>query len=308
MGSVEEVENAAVSPVDENLMEDNMSNIKETEFLVETSTNLASSQEPSGIFSQNDEHMAQKVSEFGVNGECENSNDFQEGSNCLEDNATKDAYLEKPESKENVLTLADNDMCLNQPKEIYENTSFELNSVEKDAVFDGNTNAKLEETLSSVPQQQTDINVMGSESESAKIEVQTELETAKAINKSNFDNELKNEEIKEEDMNESKCPEEKIEQQEMNSSDIVAKNEVETSVEKGIQESEKTELIKHEYETEVTKSPVANTDSERHANESGFGEELKTTTLQSDNEQTNNTDINQGMASESELERTEFIE
>jgi len=306
--SVEEVENAAVSPVDENLMEDNMSNIKETEFLVETSTNLASSQEPSGIFSQNDEHMAQKVSEFGVNGEYENSNDFQEGSNCLEDNATKDAYLEKPESKENVLTLADNDMCLNQPKEIYENTSFELNSVEKDAVFDGNTNAKLEETLSSVPQQQTDINVLDSESESAKIEVQTELETAKAINKSNFDNELKNEEIKEEDMNESKCPEEKIEQQEMNSSDIVAKNEVETSVEKGIQESEKTELIKHEYETEVTKSPVANTDSERHANESGFGEELKTTTLQSDNEQTNNTDINQGMASESELERTEFIE
>ena len=53
-------------PADENLMVDNMFNIKETEFLVETSTNLAASQQPSGIFSQNDEHMAQKAPEFGV--------------------------------------------------------------------------------------------------------------------------------------------------------------------------------------------------------------------------------------------------
>merc|ERR1719369_695126 len=109
-------------------------------------------------------------------------------------------------------------------------------------------------------------------------------------------------------MNESKFSEEKIEQPEMNVSDIGPKNEVEECVEEGIQESEKKELIKQEYETEVTKSPIANTDSERHADEFGFGEELKTTSLQSDNEQTKNTDINQEIASESETERTEIIE
>merc|ERR1711892_1135462 len=136
LSSVEIVENAAVSPVDENLMVDNMSNIKETEFLVETSTNLASSQEPSEIFSQNDEHMAQKVSEFGVNGEYENSKDIDETNNCLEDNATKDTSVEILNPVENVSNVSDIDMSINEPKEIYENTSFELNSVEKDSVFD----------------------------------------------------------------------------------------------------------------------------------------------------------------------------
>merc|ERR1712106_1114318 len=127
LSSVEIVENAAVSPVDENLMVDNMSNIKETEFLVETSTNLASSQEPSEIFSQNDEHMAQKVSEFGVNGEYENSKDIDE---------TKDTSVEILNQVEIEPLISDNGMPVNDPKEIYENTTFELNSVEKDSVFD----------------------------------------------------------------------------------------------------------------------------------------------------------------------------
>merc|ERR1711892_1001480 len=136
LSSVEIVENAAVSSVDENLMVDNMSNIKETEFLVETSTNLASSQEPSEIFSQNDEHMAQKVSEFGVNGEYENSKDIDETNNCLEDNATKDTSVEILNPVEIEPLISDNGMPVNDPKEIYENTTFELNSVEKDSVFD----------------------------------------------------------------------------------------------------------------------------------------------------------------------------
>merc|ERR1712106_815116 len=136
LSSVEIVENAAVSPVDENLMVDNMSNIKETEFLVETSTNLASSQEPSEIFSQNDEHMAQKVSEFGVNGEYENSKDIDETNNCLEDNATKDTSVEILNPVEIEPLISNNGMPINDPKEIYENTTFELNSVEKDSVFD----------------------------------------------------------------------------------------------------------------------------------------------------------------------------
>merc|ERR1712106_150520 len=135
LSSVEIVENAAVSPVDENLMVDNMSNIKETEFLVETSTNLASSQEPSEIFSQNDEHMAQKVSEFGVNGEYENSKDIDETNNCLEDNATKDTSVEILNPVEIEPLISDNGIPVNDPKEIYENTTFELNSVEKDSVF-----------------------------------------------------------------------------------------------------------------------------------------------------------------------------
>merc|ERR1711892_753197 len=134
--SVEIVENAAVSPVDGNLMVDNMSNIKETEFLVETSTNLASSQEPSEIFSQSDEHMAQKVSEFGVNGEYENSKDIDETNNCLEDNARKDTSVEILNPVEIEPLISDNGIPVNDPKEIYENTTFELNSVEKDSVFD----------------------------------------------------------------------------------------------------------------------------------------------------------------------------
>ena len=73
----------------------------------------------------------------------------------------------------NTPTLAENGMCLNQLKEIYENTSFELNSVVKDADFNGNPNAKTEETLSSVPQQQIDTKVPDSESESAKPEMES---------------------------------------------------------------------------------------------------------------------------------------
>jgi len=130
------VENAAVSPVDENLMVDNMSNIKETELLVETSTNLAASQKPSEIFSQNDEHMAQKVSEFGVNGEYENSNDNDETNNCFEDNSTKDTSFEISKPVEKDLVNSDNDKLVNAPKEMYENTTFELNSTEKDSVFE----------------------------------------------------------------------------------------------------------------------------------------------------------------------------
>ena len=81
------------------------------------------------------------------------------------------------ETQGNTPTLAENGMCLNQQKKIYENTSFEFNSVEKDAVFNGNPNAKTEETLSSVPQQQIDTKVLDSESESAK----PEMESAKTI-------------------------------------------------------------------------------------------------------------------------------
>jgi len=129
-------ENAAVSPVDENLMVDNMSNIKETELLVETSTNLAASQQPSEIFSQNDEHMAQKAPEFGVNGEYENSNDNDETNNCFEDNSTKDTSFEISKPVEKELTNSDSEMPANAPQEMYENTTFELNSTEKDSVFD----------------------------------------------------------------------------------------------------------------------------------------------------------------------------
>ena len=102
---------------------------------------------------------------------------------------------------------ADNVHSEDEREEIYENTSFELNSVEKDAIFNGNPNAKTEETLSSVPQQQTDIKVLDSESESAK----PEMESAKIINDSGLDHELKNEETEEVDMNESKFMERRAE-------------------------------------------------------------------------------------------------
>ena len=77
-------------------------------------------------------------------------------------------------------------MCLNQLKEVYENTSFELNSVEKDAVFNGNPNDKTEVTLSGDPQQQIDSKGLVGESESAKLE----MEVAKIINESSLDHEI----------------------------------------------------------------------------------------------------------------------
>jgi len=125
-------ENAAVSLVDENLMDDNMSNIKETETSVETNTNLAGSPEPSGIFSQNDEHMVHEVSDFGVKEDCENLNEENKAENPLADDSlitsSKDEL--KTNDNENISVTA------KEHKEIYENTAFELDSVTKDSVFD----------------------------------------------------------------------------------------------------------------------------------------------------------------------------
>lgn len=125
-------ENAAVSLVDENLMDDNMPNIKETETSAETNTNLAGSPEPSGIFSQNDEHMVHEVSDFGVKEDCENLNEENKAENTLADDtlitSSKDEL--KSNDNENIsVTTKDH-------KEIYENTAFELDSVTKDSVFD----------------------------------------------------------------------------------------------------------------------------------------------------------------------------
>merc|ERR1719317_1130524 len=79
--------------------------------------------------------MAQMVSEFGVNGEYENSNDNDETNNCFEDNSTKDTSFEISKPVEKDLVNSD-DKLVNAPKEMYENTTFELNSTEKDSVFE----------------------------------------------------------------------------------------------------------------------------------------------------------------------------
>jgi len=176
LSSVEIAENETGSPVDEKLVVEDMSNNKETEFLVETSTNLACSQEPSGIFSQNDEHMAQKASEFGVNGEYENSNDIDETNNCFEDNATKDTSFENSKPVEIEPIVTDISMPVNEPKELYENTSFELNSVEKDSVFDQQKKLTDEETQLHVDEPQTGNKYVDNESESPETDMNTTTE------------------------------------------------------------------------------------------------------------------------------------
>jgi hypothetical protein len=176
LSSVEIAENAAASTVDENLMVDNMSNIKETEFLVETNTNLASSQEPSEIFSQNDEHMAQKVSESGVNGEYEHFDDKDETSNCFEDNSTKDTSVVITKQVENEMPLSDNVLCDNEPKEIYENTEFELNSTEKQSVFDQKDSSECAVTSSPTDDPQIGSHIIDNESNDSKLDMDTQIE------------------------------------------------------------------------------------------------------------------------------------
>merc|ERR1712142_529039 len=190
MGSGEIAENAAVPLVDENIMVDDMSNIKETEFLVETSTNLAGSQEPSEIFSQNDEHMVQKASEFGVNGEYENSNDKDETNNSFEDKSTENTSSEAVKQVTNEILVPESDMSVNAPQEIYENTTFELNSTEKDSVFD-HQNLHKGETIDDINTENQNVD---NESEPSKVDMDSHTELSTETEQkmtSNCSNELK---------------------------------------------------------------------------------------------------------------------
>eukprot|EP00092_Neocalanus_flemingeri_P056026 GFUD01066353.1.p1 GENE.GFUD01066353.1~~GFUD01066353.1.p1 ORF type:complete len:1730 (+),score=578.63 GFUD01066353.1:325-5514(+) len=289
LSCIEIAENAAVSLVDENLMENNMSNIKETEFLVETSTNLAGSQEPSGIFSQNDEHMAQKVSEFGVNEEYENSDDLEEINNCMEDNATKDNFVENAKPVETVPTASDIDLSVNDPKEIYENTSFELNSVEKDSVFDQNPDIKMEEILSNVDEKQTGSQILDSESDSVNKTFNTDMElsTEQLVGNSNFNNQEKSAEIIKDDTQNidalekitTKLEEEKVEKVEVNElatqRENFAEHGCESNLQTGIQESEFMENIQQEVKSETITENGLDAKSQNEVKETDFTEEVE---------------------------------
>lgn len=245
LSSVEIVENATVSPVDEKLMVDNMSNIKETEFLVETSTNLACSQEPSGIFSQNDEHMAQKVSEFGVNGEYENSNDIDETNNCFEDNATKDTSFENSKSVEIE--------PVNEPKELYENTSFELNSVEKDSVFDQQKTPKDEEIQSHVVEPQTGSQHIDNESESPEIDMNTNMELS---TKNLVDTSIVTSDVTTEDNIQENAEFKNIDEVKVN--ELGSEKGVESNSQEKIQDSDFSKVNNNEFENETITQAESN--------------------------------------------------
>merc|ERR1712106_55274 len=312
LSSVEIVENAAVSPVDENLMVDNMSNIKETEFLVETSTNLASSQEPSEIFSQNDEHMAQKVSEFGVNGEYENSKDIDETNNCLEDNATKDTSVEILNPVEIEPLISDNGIPVNDPKEIYENTTFELNSVEKDSVFD---QQKIHEDAEYQPN--VDDMISGSQhvdndSETPKFDKDTynELVIENSVEPSNKT-------IEEDIVKETECLDTKTAKPEIKNLEQVKVNELESQSENNASdgyessaqaenkefiedlekraEDEVTTQVKPKIETITNVQPV-------------FVEEFKKETLEIENHQTEGVNLLVEAENDSLLEKSNIME
>merc|ERR1719153_766278 len=257
-------ENAAVSPVDENLMVDNMSNIKETELLVETSTNLAASQQPSEIFSQNDEHMAQKVSEFGVNGEYENSNDNDETNNCFEDNSTKDASFEISKPVEKELINSESEMPVNAPQEMYENTTFELNSTERDSVFDQESISEVSKMSHTVDDLNTESQHVDNEAPIVDMNTHSEIPTENEL-KMNSDvcNEAKDNVIKENtnilDIETSGPETEKLEHVKVNELESQPENIESNGFESNLpEENKECSEIKHERNEEEYKEESVN--------------------------------------------------
>merc|ERR1712106_757817 len=315
LSSVEIVENAAVSPVDENLMVDNMSNIKETEFLVETITNLASSQEPSEIFSQNDKHMAQKVSEFGVNGEYENSKDIDETNNCLEDNATKDTSVEILNPVEIEPLISDNGIPVNDPKEIYETTTFELNSVEKDSVFDQQKIHEDAEYQPNVGDMISGSQHVDNDSETPKFDKDTynDLVIENSVEPSNDTNKTTEDDI----VKETECldtktaiPEiENLEQVKVNELESQSENNASDGYESSAQAENKEfiEDLEKRAEDEVTTQDEPKIETITNV-QPVFVEEFKKETLEIENHQTEGVNLLVEAENDSLLEKSNIME
>merc|ERR1712106_684913 len=206
---------------------------------------------------------------------------------------------------------------INEPKEIYENTSFELNSVEKDSVFDQKTDTKVDEFLSNVENRQEGSQILDSESElvSNKIHADMELDTEQVIEKSDFNIEEKSEDIfKVETQNTNalenittKLEEEQIEQAEVNDpaiqSENVAENGCDSNLHTGIQESELTKESENETITEIEPE----TNSQNEVKQCDFEEEVEKQNMETVLQQKSE-DLNKETYNVASLEKPSIME